>query len=546
MRKKLLCGLLTLAMCVGLLPMTAWAALAHSGNVDIKSAIEEHYERGGILNVDGYTWTWYNMVTPNKLDITLNGCTIKEGPAPSGNPGDLILPDGCEITITLIGENTIAGGINFGNASKQADLIIKKEESANEGKLEFGTMGTTSSGVAFTVTDGAEVKSTGNDFSIGSSGGFNSYMKVSNGSSLTVEGAGLILSEIIVEGNSSLIAKKGITMAGTSGNPNNTVPRIVIEGKSYIEISDDSAALKTIDNVNNNAQNNPTLNKVLSDPVVKKYLPTGEGYTAEKKITADKKNYYVICKDGTPVTTLKLQNNGSTDDGTGIIPPSSDSDTDSSSGSSHRNRTRWYEIEPIPSDGCSIDVVEKEKEHIAVDVTVNVKDGYICKGIIVKDAKGKEYTVRPQEDGTFQFTMPDKDVTVEAILEKAEEPAQQPIILTIGQNYAWVDGRAVDLDAAPLLRDGRTMLPARFVIEALGGSVDWDADAQKVTIMKDGKTIEIVIGADFATVDGKIVPLDAPAFIENGRTYLPLRFIAENLGASVTWDATTQQVQIQP
>ncbi|MBQ7103240.1 MAG: copper amine oxidase N-terminal domain-containing protein, partial [Anaerotignum sp.] len=93
---------------------------------------------------------------------------------------------------------------------------------------------------------------------------------------------------------------------------------------------------------------------------------------------------------------------------------------------------------------------------------------------------------------------------------------------------------------------GRTMLPARFVAEALGGVVTWDEAEQKVTIVKDGSVIEIFIGEPFATVDGEPVELDCAAYIENDRTYLPLRFIAENLGAEVVWDAVQRTVTITP
>ena len=90
------------------------------------------------------------------------------------------------------------------------------------------------------------------------------------------------------------------------------------------------------------------------------------------------------------------------------------------------------------------------------------------------------------------------------------------------------------------------MLPIRFVAEALGATVTWDEPTQTVTIVKGDLDIEIYIGQAFAKVNGTPVQLDSPAFIENDRTYLPLRFVAENLGATVTWDADTQKVTIIP
>ena len=94
------------------------------------------------------------------------------------------------------------------------------------------------------------------------------------------------------------------------------------------------------------------------------------------------------------------------------------------------------------------------------------------------------------------------------------------------------------------------MLPARFVAESLGAVVEWDGDKQLVTITgknlktNEDVTILITIGAEYAVVNGENVKLDSPAFIENDRTYTPIRFISENLGASIEWVEKDQKVII--
>ena len=94
------------------------------------------------------------------------------------------------------------------------------------------------------------------------------------------------------------------------------------------------------------------------------------------------------------------------------------------------------------------------------------------------------------------------------------------------------------------------MLPARFVAESLGAVVEWNGDKQLVTIKgknlktNEDVTILITIGAEYAVVNGENVKLDSPAFIENDRTYTPVRFISEELGASVKWIETEQKVVI--
>lgn len=111
--------------------------------------------------------------------------------------------------------------------------------------------------------------------------------------------------------------------------------------------------------------------------------------------------------------------------------------------------------------------------------------------------------------------------------------------LTIGKMEGYVNGNAKTLDAAPVIRNSRTMLPVRFVAENLGATVGWDGATSTVTVETPAKVIEIVIGSATAKVNGVEITLDSPAFIENSRTYLPVRFVAENLGATVGWDGAT-------
>ena len=133
--------------------------------------------------------------------------------------------------------------------------------------------------------------------------------------------------------------------------------------------------------------------------------------------------------------------------------------------------------------------------------------------------------------------------------KKTDSPINQ-IILTIGEKSALVFGQTKSNDVAPKIVNDRTMLPARFVAESLGAVVEWDGDKQLVTITgknlktNEDVTILITIGAEYAVVNGENVKLDSPAFIENDRTYTPIRFISENLGASVEWVEKDKKVII--
>ncbi len=114
--------------------------------------------------------------------------------------------------------------------------------------------------------------------------------------------------------------------------------------------------------------------------------------------------------------------------------------------------------------------------------------------------------------------------------------------LSIGQNTASVFGVVKENDVQPIIRNDRTMLPARFVAENLGAAVLWDAVNRVVTIQGEVVEIKLTIDSAVATVNGVEELLDSPAFIENDRTYTPVRFIAEKLGSTVEWDAATQTV----
>ena len=219
----------------------------------------------------------------------------------------------------------------------------------------------------------------------------------------------------------------------------------------------------------------------------------------------------------------------------------------SSSGSSSSSLSYSITIADKTPDGGKISVSEKSaKKGDTVTITVTPDKGYVLDELIVTDKNGDEIKLKDKGNGKFTFTMPASKVKIEATFEKEapQTPADNTIVLTIGSPVATVFGEIVVNDVAPLARNNRTLLPIRFVAEALGATVDWNADLQKVTIEKADLLIELYLGQTTAYVNGQPIVLDVAAFAENNRTYLPLRFIAENLGATVLWDQPTQTVTI--
>ncbi|MEF3245411.1 MAG: hypothetical protein K6343_05480, partial [Caldisericaceae bacterium] len=148
---------------------------------------------------------------------------------------------------------------------------------------------------------------------------------------------------------------------------------------------------------------------------------------------------------------------------------------------------------------------------------------------------------------TYTFTDVKANHTIEAIFEK--EITQTVIVLQVGNRLFLVNGEERYLDSPPVIKYGRTLVPIRPIVEALGGSIDWDNATRKVTITLKDTIIELWIGKPQAKVNGDTKWIDEtnhkvmPEII-NGRTMLPLRFVVESLGCDVKWEDTTKTITI--
>lgn len=108
-----------------------------------------------------------------------------------------------------------------------------------------------------------------------------------------------------------------------------------------------------------------------------------------------------------------------------------------------------------------------------------------------------------------------------------------------------IDGKEVMFpDQKPIAENQRTLVPVRFVSEALGANVDWVQSEQKVKIEKDGQLIELILGQKKVKVGDKTIELDVAAKGYNQRTMVPLRFISEALGCNVDWVQETYRIVI--
>ncbi len=102
----------------------------------------------------------------------------------------------------------------------------------------------------------------------------------------------------------------------------------------------------------------------------------------------------------------------------------------------------------------------------------------------------------------------------------------------------------VVFDVAPQIINGRTMIPARAVLEKLGADLTWNAQNNTIHVNKDDIEILLTIGSSLACVNGQEAALDSPAVIIDNRTLVPLRFLAESLESEVSWDQNSRTVLI--
>lgn len=99
-------------------------------------------------------------------------------------------------------------------------------------------------------------------------------------------------------------------------------------------------------------------------------------------------------------------------------------------------------------------------------------------------------------------------------------------------------------DSKPFVENGRTLVPFRAIFEALGCTVSWNGDMQTAIGNRDNVSISLPVGNQLAEVSGESVYLDQPAVLSNSRVMVPIRFVAESLGATVGWDAESKTVII--
>ena len=134
---------------------------------------------------------------------------------------------------------------------------------------------------------------------------------------------------------------------------------------------------------------------------------------------------------------------------------------------------------------------------------------------------------------------------------KTEVKLKNPIIDQHDINI-YINGNWIYTDQQPIIQKDRTLAPFRAITEALGYAVEWDSKLQTVTLQNEKKIIHLKMNSNEAVInifdDGKMsetVTLEVPTKLINGRTFVPVRFLAENIGAEVVWDQNNRTIDIK-
>ena len=111
--------------------------------------------------------------------------------------------------------------------------------------------------------------------------------------------------------------------------------------------------------------------------------------------------------------------------------------------------------------------------------------------------------------------------------------------------YVKFNDDILGFDEPPIIEDGSTLVPMRFLFEQMGADVEWDSETQTATATIENKAVTFSIDNVNARINNKSAKMDVPARLVNGKTMVPLRFLSENMGYDVDWDADNRTAIIK-
>ena len=149
-------------------------------------------------------------------------------------------------------------------------------------------------------------------------------------------------------------------------------------------------------------------------------------------------------------------------------------------------------------------------------------------------------------DETAPTTPAPAEPTIPSTNSASSNGSEKKVVMTLGNKKATVNGSSVELSTPPESIEGRTYLPLRFLAEnILGTSPNYDAKTKKITIKTELDTAILTLNSKEATLNGKKITIENAPIVKNGNTLLPLRFFVDNFGLTVSYDASKKEVVVK-
>jgi carboxyl-terminal processing protease len=149
------------------------------------------------------------------------------------------------------------------------------------------------------------------------------------------------------------------------------------------------------------------------------------------------------------------------------------------------------------------------------------------------------------EDDDQQLTEA-TEILTKWLRNKHRELFSPAITLFVGEHKSFVKGKEVAMAEAPFVEGGRTYVPIRFVSESLGLQVNWNEKEQEIRIMNDNRIITMKPNSNIAVIGNDQYTFDVPVIIKDSRSYLPIRFLIQLFGRKIDWIVDKKQINIWP
>jgi hypothetical protein len=197
-------------------------------------------------------------------------------------------------------------------------------------------------------------------------------------------------------------------------------------------------------------------------------------------------------------------------------------------------------------EGVSIsDFPIVSNEYVDINVEADTMCYYTIREVLA-DASFDPITVEvtPEQLGNAsdELAIETKEIITDPILTKYF------ILIEIGKPTMKVNEEVVEIDpgrdTTPIILNGRTLVPIRAIIEAMGGIVGWDDTERKITLNAYEHEVVMWLNQKNILVDGVAFEMDVVPQVINGRTMLPIRFVADNIGCQINWIGSKKQVVI--